>query len=285
MIESIPQETYRARAGYSSSTVAAAYRDPRIALARSTGDSEAMMRGRIVHAMTLEPHERPRYVVAPACNLATTAGKAQWADWLAAYGVTEYVNREGAAAALAALGYDLITQDALDALREVADRIRSDHRIRAGGLLTGGIGEGSAFADVDTGTVVVRAKCRPDYYTEATRTLIQLKTGAARGLSPDRWLWTMRDRAYDVAEAWCASVLALAGHPVDRVVWICAATDAPLVWVYEAAVDSGMLATAWECALRGAEALDRYEASPMAYAAAMDVVTDIGGWNVREKEV
>lgn len=282
MIEQIPQDAYRRRQGYSSSTVATAYRDPRLCRRDDGADTEAMLRGRIVHALTLEPHERPRYVVAPTVNLATTAGKAAWSEWLAQFGVTEYTNREGAQAALAAVGYDVIPQDDLDALTAIVDRVRSDHRVRSLGLLSGGIGEGSAFAEVPVdGDRCVAGKCRPDYYIPASRTLVQLKTGAGHHLSPERWRWTMAGRGYDIAEAWCAEVLARAGHPVDVVAWVCAATDAPLVHVYTAQVDSAMMQRAYDAACIGALRLEEFDKSPLAWCERHDVVTDIGSWSIR----
>jgi hypothetical protein len=297
----VPQAAYRELSALSSSECATALRDPSEVAARrlaERADTAAMRRGRAIHTAILEPDAfDSRYVVAPACNLSTLAGADAWAEWAAGYGVDvtqmpKAGRREGTLSALLALGIEAVELATLEQACALRDRVLS--HAEAGPLLTApGVSEGVCVASVpvvDGGDPrakararTVEGKCRPDRVTE-DGTLIQIKTSA----QPDRFRWDMRDRGYDVAEAWCAAVLSTAGVRISRVVWIVIGTNyaprqVPRVDVLHASMSGDLMRRAWGAACVGAAAWARWQADPDGCAQAIDAarVVTIDDWQIR----
>ena len=164
--DNISNKDYHRKIGLSKSGLVNFLKSPEYyqwRLQNPTDPTPAMKLGTHVHTRILEPtRHRETYIVAPAINKRTKAGKAEWAEFQAA-------NE----------GKEIVTQDEMDIVNAMAESVgRSE---TASALLSGGTAEQSVFWNDPVHGFL--CKCRPDYLNPKYEVIIDLKT--TNDISPE----------------------------------------------------------------------------------------------------
>ena len=113
---------------------------------------------------------------------------------------------------------------------EMAERMADNITCIAGGLLQNGSAEESFF--VDDPIWKIKRKCRPDYYREDLKVVIDIKTTGDS--SPYGFKKSIYDYRYHRQAAWYLDTLTMAGKDVEKFIFVVVEKSAPfMVRVYE----------------------------------------------------
>lgn len=240
----LPETEYHASPALSSSylrtLIARSPAHARAALLEPHTETPALLLGRAVHCRVLEPDTyASRYAVAPRVDRRTGAGKAAWAEFVAAHpGATILTEADGA-------------------LVEAIGAAVESHSL-APLLLSGGEAEVSGFfTDPETGVI---CRIRPDYLRLGDRLIADLKS--TLDASPRAFQRAITQYGYHIQAAhYAAGFEVIAGEPLTDFLFVVVEKAPPYaVGIYrmdEAALDEGTrllrvaMRAAADCLARG----------------------------------
>lgn len=201
--------------------------------------TDSMVLGSLVHALVLEPSSVDSlFAVAPKCDRRTTVGKAQWAEFV-----------------IWSAGKQAVAEDVFATAQNIAAAVRGDTFAKMLLGLDGVAERAIRWTDEATGTP---CKAKPDFASESSGTLIDLKTCQDASLAG--FSRQMAAFEYHCQAAWyCAGWEALTGTR-PAFVFIAVETDPP----YEVAcheIDENSLALGHDMNMRALRELAQCRAT------------------------
>lgn len=183
-VADLPNDEYHATRAISKSTLDQAAEDPeRVIWSRNCPQDQEKIKtfdfGDAAHAICLEPDRlKSEFVVMPAFNLRTNAGKEEKAEFVAEHESSK-----------------ILTADEYKKLNLMFESVMAHPKARA--LIEAqGIAEGSYFwKDQETG---LDCKCRPDKHIKSDGLLVDIKTTP----SLKKFCYSVDDFRYHVQDAW-----------------------------------------------------------------------------------